>query len=108
LTCRRHGLSKTAEYGAWYQMIYREPVAGVAPRWGVFEEFLADMGRRPTRRHRLGRIDPRLPWGPGNALWARSPGPGRRTLRAKPDPLAACVDVLANRIAARRAKKVRP
>jgi hypothetical protein len=37
---------------------------------GGFEEFLADVGKRPSRRHTLDRIDPDGNYEPGNVRWA--------------------------------------
>lgn len=37
---------------------------------GGFEEFLADVGERPSREHTLDRIDPDGNYEPGNVRWA--------------------------------------
>lgn len=43
----------------------------VCDRWRTsFENFLADMGRRPSRRHSLDRIRVNEHYEPGNCRWA--------------------------------------
>lgn len=37
---------------------------------GGFTEFLADVGKRPTKEHSLDRIDPNGHYEPGNVRWA--------------------------------------
>lgn len=80
----KHGLSKTREYRAWINMQSRctnpktpgyDGYGGrgisVCPRWmGNFENFLADVGPRPTSEHSLDRIDVNGNYEPGNVRWA--------------------------------------
>jgi hypothetical protein len=83
----RHGDAKrgqlTPEYRIWAAMRQRctNPTdAGyanyggrgitVTPRWWAFENFLADMGRRPSPAYSLDRIDNERGYGPDNCRWA--------------------------------------
>ena len=38
-------------------------------RWQIFENFLADLGRKPGPDHRLSRVDLTRDFAPGNTLW---------------------------------------
>jgi hypothetical protein len=42
----------------------------IDPRWNKFENFLADMGRRPTERHTLDRTDNDGPYTKSNCQWS--------------------------------------
>jgi len=51
--------------------------------WDVFEEFLSQMGERPSREHQLRRVDRLKPWSKVNAQWLlRVPG-GRKGNRSE-------------------------
>jgi hypothetical protein len=78
-----HGLSHTPEYASWIQMLHRcnnpertkyEYYGGsgitVCRRWLQFENFLADMGARPTPTHTLERKNNKRNYTPGNCRWA--------------------------------------
>lgn len=80
---KTHGQSYTREYFVWKGMLDRccNPKNGayyaygargirVCERWTSLENFLADMGRKPTRKHSLDRIDVNRNYEPGNCRWA--------------------------------------
>lgn len=98
-TMTRHGESKsTPEYRAWLNMrtrcsnsrlVYFKYYGGrgieVCERWHVFENFLADMGRRPTAKHSIDRINPDGHYEPGNCRWATWPEQSNNQRRHKKD-----------------------
>lgn len=79
-----HNKTRTPEYAAWSMMksrCYRKndisyPRYGalgikVCDRWlNSFENFLADMGERPSAEHSLDRIDSQGNYGPNNCRWS--------------------------------------
>lgn len=77
---RIHGHYYEPEFLAWKNMKKRCTDArfakwygrtNVCPRWlESYDNFLADVGRRPSAQHSLDRIDPKGHYTPENVRWA--------------------------------------
>jgi hypothetical protein len=79
----RHGQSNSPEYVSWRHMkqrcsnpkrrdyaYYGARGITVCERWQTFDNFLADMGLRPTENYTLERNDSKGNYEPGNCCWA--------------------------------------
>jgi hypothetical protein len=82
---RTHGMRKSPEYGVWSTMlgrcensnVERYPQYGgrgikVCERWHKFENFFADMGKRPGPKFSIDRKDNDGNYEPSNCYWATS------------------------------------
>jgi hypothetical protein len=98
LGAQKHGESKprTAEYRVWKGMHDRCECPSdksfgnyggrgikVCLRWRNYENFLADMGRKPTKSHTIERIDVNGNYEPRNCKWATAAEQGRNTRGTK-------------------------
>lgn len=79
----KHGLAKIPEYFIWKTMRQRciNPknnsyqwygAIGIkfCDRWNKFQNFIDDMGRRPSDNHSIDRINPYGDYEPSNCRWA--------------------------------------
>lgn len=67
--CGRHyQLAQHALYSTWQTL--RSRAQGAYPKaWDRFDDFLREVGERPTPRHQLRRPDPEKPWSKKNMVW---------------------------------------
>lgn len=79
---KSHGMSHTPEHNAWLEMrrrcedpsrqsykYYGAQGITVCERWQKFDNFLADMGDRPSASHSVGRLDNAKGYEPQNCRW---------------------------------------
>jgi hypothetical protein len=56
----------------------------ICERWSTFENFLADMGPKPSNQHSIERVENHIGYGPENCVWAtakRQSNNTRKTIR---------------------------
>ena len=94
-----HGKSRTAEYRIWDKMkercdypkchnyhLYGARGIKVCDRWESFENFLEDMGVRPSSKHSIERKDVNGDYEPSNCKWATTKEQTRNTrITNRPD-----------------------
>ena len=102
--CARRG-ALTPEHISWDSMLarcsnprndayadYGGRGIAVCARWQKFENFLADMGLRPSQKHSIDRINNDGNYEPGNCRWA-TPTQQARNHRTRKDNTSGCMGI---------------
>jgi hypothetical protein len=88
----KHGNYFEPEYLVWTNMHKRCTDArlakwyggvNVCDRWAEYKNFLEDVGRKPTPKHSLDRVDSAKDYAPGNVRWASRAVQSRNTKNHK-------------------------
>lgn len=93
-THTKHGQSNTPEYRIFFdakcrctnpnnKAAFNYHDRGIEFRFASFEEFMQTIGKRPTPRHTLDRIDNNGHYEPGNVRWATRTQQSRNTRRTR-------------------------
>lgn len=88
-----HGMRHSPEYSVWSgikrrcenpreKCFHRYGGAGVQCQFSSFEEFISEVGKRPSSKHSIDRIDPHGHYAPGNVRWATSAQQARNKKRS--------------------------
>lgn len=93
---RTHGKSRTPEHSVWCGMRkrctnpneanfkhYGGRGISVDPAWDSFEQFLSDMGPRPTPKHSIERVDVNGDYTSSNCVWATQTTQTRNSRRQR-------------------------
>ena len=94
LANRTHGLSKTSEYKIWKDIRKRclnpnshafHNYGGrgitICKKWDKFENFLKDMGKRPSTAYTVERVNNERGYSPSNCRWILRSEQGKNTRR---------------------------
>lgn len=85
-----HGLTSNGiiprEFHVWYKLRERAARGEIelSPRWKSFKNFIADVGRRPSPKHRIYRLLNKGAFVPGNAMWMSIPQRVEERRKARP------------------------
>lgn len=81
----KHAMSNFPEYQNWCTLISKARGGDheVCYSWFKFVNFIRDMGRRPTNKHKLTRLDLQMGYCKENCYWGLAGERGGRTPQGK-------------------------